>query len=139
MKPAKFCVAMSLVGIGFAISIQACGAYMNLMNSLPATGSFKAINTMSVPICKVTVFSPTDPSVSYDNEHKYKVLLAPGAEGGLSYPMKKAQDAGVPSDPDKLSMQVFACKPGNFDQMDVGTQVATIENVDVKSGTVAIR
>jgi hypothetical protein len=128
-------IGLAVLGL---MSMQSCAAYMAVMGSIPVTGSINTINTTSVPICKITLYSVADPAVRYDNENKYKVLLAPGEEGTVSYPMGKTEQGG-PTTPEKLAMRVYACKPGNFDQLDVGTQIANIENVDVKSESVVIR
>jgi len=114
---------------------------MNLMGSLPMVGgSFPVVNTMSVPICQVSVFFMSDPSIAYDNERNMKVLLGPGEEGQVSYPVRK-DDAGTPVDPagEKFGMRVYGCKEEAYSQK-VGGVLVTIEDVDVHSSSpVAIR
>jgi len=116
-----------LVAVVVGATLLGCGAYMQAMNTLPKVGMpFKATNTMSVSICKVTVFSRTDPKASNDNEDKYRVLMAPGAARDL-YPPDIDADGGQPSA--KLSLRVQGCVRQNTQEVP-GPVLVTLDDVD---------
>lgn len=119
-----------------ALAVPGCALFSGMAPKMG--GGFDAINTMSIAICKVTVYSPDNPSLVYDNEIKHKILIAPGAKASLGYPVEKGAD-GVPKKPASLAMKVHACKAGNFDLYEVGDVVADIQGIEVESGPVAIR
>ena len=104
---------------------------------LPVTGSVQGVNAMSVPVCKVTVYSTSDPGATYDNERNGSVLLAPGAEGSLSYPIAK-DDKGMPKNDMTYGMRVYGCKKEAFSMKPAG-QLADNNTVDVHQQVVLRR
>jgi hypothetical protein len=124
-----------------AAGVLSCSAYTSLMSALPMVGgSVPVVNTMSVPICRVTVFAASDPGLEYENERSGNIFLGPGEEGSVSYPQRK-DDAGAPvsSADEKWNMKVYGCKKEAYTQKAAG-ELATIRDVDVRSQTpIAIR
>jgi len=125
--------SMPLRGIALALPLAAaltgCGTYMKVMGSLPMAGSAHAVNTMAVPVCKVTLYSTSDPGSTYDNERNGNVLLEPGAEGTLSYPIAKDEKGG-PKEDSKYGMRIFGCQKDAF-SMKPGRQLADTKEIDV--------
>ena len=125
----KLPAQLAFVGLSLAL-LAGCESYMKVMSALPMAGSVEAVNTMSVPVCKVTLYSTSDPGSVYDNTQNAKVLLAPGETKSLSYPIAKDANGGPKSDM-KYGMRVYGCKKEAF-QMDPGGQLADVKSVDVK-------
>lgn len=123
--PATLFLAVTLLS-----TAAGCESYMKVMSALPVTGSVQAINTMSVPVCKVTLYSTSDPGSVYDNTKNASVLIAPGETKSLSYPIAKDEKGGPKSDM-KYGMRVYGCKKQAYD-MDPGGQLADVKDVDVK-------
>ena len=126
-----------LLILALALGGSGCAAYMAVMGSLPMTGSVAAVNTMAVPICRVTVSLVSDPSVTYRNElsSSPRPYLLPGEPKRIGYPIKKDANGGPASTPeDRYVMEVFSCVNRSPYSLDAGPLLATIDNVDVRSG-----
>jgi hypothetical protein len=113
-----------------AVLVPGCAAYAKLMNGLPMAGNVKATNTMSVPVCKVTIYSTSDAASTYDNVRNGAVLLNPGDAGELSYPVAK-DEKGMPNERMTYGARVFGCEKEAF-SWKAGSLLADIKDVDIK-------
>jgi hypothetical protein len=115
-----------------------CKEYMSTMNSMMSTmgGGIEVKNALSVPVCKVSVFAPEDEANAKDNESPDVVLMQPGEEKNLTYPMSKS-DAGSVAPPSKLSMRVYGCNIEGI-SVQTGELITTMNDVDPQQTLVTI-
>ena len=126
-----------------AAALVGCQAYANTMNSildsgaLPViSGSVTVVNTMSVPVCGVTMVQPGDPG---GDDHLRGEQLLPGAEGTVDIPWVGKPSEQTPQ-PETWTMQVFSCDQRSPYTVERGSQLLTIEGVKASgSPPVAIR
>jgi len=126
-----------------AAALTGCQAYANTMNSIldsgaipVISGSVTVVNTMSVPVCGVTMAQPGD--ATGDN-HLRGEVLQPGAEGKVDVPWIGKPSEQTPQ-PESWTMEVFGCDQRSPYTVERGARLLTIDNVEPgKSQTVAIR
>ena len=88
--------------------------------------SISITNALSVPICKITIASTSDPAATIDHRKDNSSVLLPGAKDNLLY--NKASDGNV-----KYMMTAFSCKKNVF----VGEKLMETE-IDVSTGSAVI-
>jgi hypothetical protein len=127
---------------GSIFTLAGCEAYNKvaygvLDNANVTTGSVKVVNTMSVPICGVTMVP--DGGAEREGEDLQGKELGPGAEGTVSFPFI-GKPSENPPQPEKWSMRVYGCEATSAYEKRRGSLLATIPDVSKNSSQpVAIR
>ena len=126
------------ISMTMAALLTACSpGMMSAMGIQSTGGSLKATNTMSVPVCRVTVVDKDDANRKFVNELNHQVLIPAGGEASISYP-PTFDDQGNPASA-VFSLEVYGCTTEGVCN-EAGTLLATIEGVDTSSQTaVALR
>lgn len=98
-----------------------CAAYSKAMGTVlqhtdNIAGSFEAVNTMSVPVCKITV-SPSGGEVRDEDELRGDVL-SPGQTARVDIPlMGDPMDVEAPQ-PESWDVAVYGCDAGPIDTLE---------------------
>ena len=113
-----------------AATLIGCQAYVNTMNTVldnanVVSGSVAVVNTMSVPVCGVTMVQPG--TTSSDN-HLQGKMLAAGTEGAVDIPYL-GKPSEQPPQPETWTMQVFGCNQRSPYVTEPGTLLVAIEGV----------
>jgi len=141
MKTFSHGLALAAVAI-CSFGLAGCEAYnkaaYGILDNMEATsGSVKVVNTMSVPVCQISMVHAGEPERS-GNDLQGK-LLAPGAEGSVGLPYVGKASEHKPQ-PETWTMKVYGCRDRTAYEKEAGSLLATIENVKSAGGEpVAIR
>lgn len=121
---------------GCATYNKAMGAV--LRNSNVIAGHVEATNTMSVPVCKITL-SP-DGGEARDHDDLNGDVLAPGQTARVDIPMiGDPMDLEAPQ-PEAWDVAVYGCKANTYGPADPGTVLVSYSAISIeKDGALTIR
>ncbi len=139
--PTRFTVA--LLALSTLSPAAGCAAYNKTMgavmrNSNVIEGHVEATNTMSVPVCKITL-SPNG-GEPRDRDDLNGDVLAPGQSAQVDIPtIGDPMDLEAPQ-PEAWDIAVFGCKEGPVGIVDPGTVLVSYDAMPLeKDGTLTIR
>ncbi len=128
-RPTRFLptlLALSTLALsgGCAAYTKAMGTVMKHTDNI--AGSFEAVNTMSVPVCKITV-SPNGGELRDEDELRGDVL-SPGQTARVDIPlMGDPMDPEAPQ-PESWDVAVYGCDAGPMDTLEPGETVLVAFN-----------
>ena len=130
MKTFSHGLALAAVAI-CSFGLAGCEAYnkaaYGILDNMEATsGSVKVVNTMSVPVCQISMVHAGEPGRA-GNDLQGK-QLAPGAEGTVGIPYVGKVSENKPQ-PETWTMKVYGCKDRTAYEKEPGSLLATIDNV----------
>ena len=135
-------VLLTLLASILALS-GGCAAYTKAMGAVlkhtdNIAGSFEAVNTMSVPVCKITV-SP-HAGEPRDEDELRGDALAPGQTARVDIPlMGDPMDPEAPQ-PESWDVAIYGCSEGPVGTVDPGTVLVAYDDTKLEvDGSLTIR